>query len=168
MRANVVLASVVLFSRLSAGAVTSSTERRVVLDAVVAQPGIHLRGLQRATGFAWGKLSYHLSVLARAERVRFERRSKFVHVFPASASQTTPPKVTFHHRGAAGPIFDAIPEAGGITQRELETSLGLSHQLIRYHLGSLERGGWVVLLEGRPRRYLRAARTGPKASHAPA
>ncbi|HLE98063.1 MAG TPA: hypothetical protein VI997_11895, partial [Candidatus Thermoplasmatota archaeon] len=53
----------VLYTRLAPDAVLRHRSRERLLRLVRADPGAHARALQRASGFAWGKLHYHLMVL---------------------------------------------------------------------------------------------------------
>ncbi len=143
-----------LYTRLAGADVTDSRERRALLDRVHAQPGVHLRELQRLSEFGWGKFHYHLHVLARSRLVRLDRRARHVHVYAVREAPRV--EALLSVRGAAAQIYRAVPTDAEVSQSDLQRSLGYSPQLISYHLRSLVRDGLVEIVGGRPKRYRRS------------
>ncbi|MEA3202195.1 MAG: hypothetical protein QOE90_3623 [Thermoplasmata archaeon] len=139
--------AVLLYTRLSPEEVGRHPQRRVLLDAVRAEPGIHLRELQRRLGSAWGPFTFHLRMLEDAGYLRQERQGRYRLVFPRGAvplgaSATIP-------LGLARELYDSLPEDGaGVDARELAARLGVSRQLLNHHLRALQARG-LVRDEGR-------------------
>lgn len=145
-----------LYSRIAREDAADSAERQRLLAAIRERPGAHLRGLQRALGFGWGKFSYHVSVLQRAGLVRLERRGRHVHVTPAGIAAGA--ERFLELRGAAARVLDALAaSAAAATQRELAERAGLSRALVSHHLRALAADGLVVEVGGWPKRYARPA-----------
>jgi DNA-binding transcriptional ArsR family regulator len=95
-------------------------------------------------------------VLRRANVLRLERRGHRVHVVPADA-RPTGASISGAH-GSAGSLYARLPPAGGATQRELASALGLSRQLVSHHLRALTRMGLAREVGGFPKRYVRLGR----------
>lgn len=145
-----------LYTRIAREDAADSVERQRLLAAIRERPGAHLRGLQRALGFGWGKFSYHVSVLQRAGLVRLERRGRHVHVTPAGIAAGADRFLEL--RGAAARVLDALRAAeSAATQRELAERAGLSRALVSHHLRALAADGLVVEVGGWPKRYARPA-----------
>lgn len=141
------------YTRISREDVERSAGRRRLLHAIAAEPGSHLRGLQRATGLGWGTLSYHLTVLQRAGLVRLERRGRRVHVVPTGIRAEA--AHFLGARGAASKVYAALAANGGLTQREVARATGISVALASHHLRALAAEGLVVQVAGWPKRYAR-------------
>lgn len=142
----------IFYTRLRPRDVLKSAERAAMLRAVVQEPGVHLRELQRTLGYGWGKLHYHLGVLERSRLVSLAREGKHVHVFcmgevPAARLHT------LKLRGAAQKIFEAVRDGGPLSQAAIAASLRLSTQLVGHHLRALERDGLVSCEPSHPMRY---------------
>lgn len=145
-----------LYTRIPTSRVLAHDERRRLLDVVRARPGLHLRALERAVGFRWGQLTYHVRVLKRARLVQTERSGRFVHVFPAEGQRGHAPEAVLNARGAARRIYDLLSCDGGLSQDQIRARLGISVQLVSHHLRRLERDGLVCASGAAPRRYRRA------------
>ncbi len=78
------------YARVQGSAILELETRRKVLDLIVAQPGIHFRGLLKSTGLGSGTLHYHLSVLEREGYVRHDREGRVKRFF-AKRPVGTPP-----------------------------------------------------------------------------
>lgn len=144
------LSSVQVFAADPAPART--TEREALLAAIQEQPGIHLRALQRRLGLGWGTLSYHLAVLVRSQAVHVVREGKHALVY-ADGSGPLPPVALLALRGAAARIFEDPTLHKAATQSDIQARLGISRQLVTYHLQRLETNGLVAGDDSRPRLY---------------
>lgn len=140
----------------SRGLVQPSHERLRLLELIRGTPGLHLRELQRRTGLGWGALAHHFSTLVRQRAVRVERNGRHLLAYAAGAAPLEETEKLALH-GEARVIYDAIgPE--GSTQGDLVASLGVSRQLVAYHLERLAEKGLVEVSAERPKRYRIVAR----------
>ncbi len=77
------------YARVRGDAILELQTRRRVLELVLAQPGIHFRGLLKESALGSGTLTYHLSVLEREGFLRHERQGRtkrfFATIPPGSA-----------------------------------------------------------------------------------
>lgn len=124
----------VLFTRISRERILDHPARRRLHELVAAEPGIHLRELQRRMGGSWGSTAFHLQMLAQARRVRLEKRGRYTHVFLAGDA----PSAAFVPHPVARRIHEAIPPDGSpIPWQRLRAQVDVSHQLLSYHLRAL-------------------------------
>ncbi len=134
--------ALLLYTRLSPTDILAQETRKRIHDAIVASGGIHKRDLHRRIGCAWGPLTYHVRVLADAGYIRVERQGKYTVISPLSPV-VTDQVVTIPHPVARA-IYERLP-TGGIPMSfaDLHGSLGISRQLLGYHLRGLEAKGLV-------------------------
>jgi len=151
------LAAASLFARLRGKETLRHVVREGIYDHVRQNPGVRFVQLRRQLGLSHGAAAYHLRVLERNRLVRvrtvWTRRS----YFPIDA----PPPA------ASGPahdvVLDALARRPGIRLADVAQELGLSRQLVHYHLRRLVQSGRVeAVREGRDVVYRRAAASRPR------
>lgn len=141
------------YTRIKPSRALESPERAQLYAYVTAQPGEHLRDLQRAMKWGWGTLHYHLAVLRKSDLIVIERAGKHVLAYPRTRSgEAAEHRLSL--RGQAANIYAALSDSS-TTRSELARRLGLSRQLVAHHLSLLEREGLVVVEDGRPKGYRR-------------
>lgn len=158
-----------LYTRIASDRLLDNPNRRAIYDRVMAQPGIHQRELHRAAGGAWGPFTFHLRLLREAGYVRVEDQGRYKLVFPAGANPPTPAGAAIPHPVTRA-VFEAVPGDGAIVAfSELRDRLGLSRQLLSYHLRTLETRGLVVAVRTlqEERGVKRAGARGPAAPRTP-
>lgn len=135
-----------LFSRLDRGRVLDHGLRERVFDAIRRTPGVHYGGLQRELAVPAGTLAHHLHVLEREELVRSQTDGFRRRFYPRGRRSWGQDPLT----EAEQRLVEAIATQPGMTQRDVARHLGLSKQVVNYHLLKLERLGRVhVEREGR-------------------
>lgn len=155
-----------LYTRIKSSRVLDNPERAELYSYVTKHPGQHLRELQRAMGWGWGSLHYHLGVLRKANVIDTKRAGKHTLVYPhVHHGDTTEHRLML--RGQAANVYAALAEVGA-TQSELAARLGLSRQLIAHHLVLLERDGLLIVEDARPKRYRRKLATPARPARPPA
>lgn len=118
--------------------------RRRLHEIVHAEPGLHLREAQRRLGTTWGPLAFHLRMLVQAGYLRQERRGGYTHVYPEGVGGEDAPVP----HPLARRVHEALPEDGSpVPARRLRDQVGLSRQLLAYHLKALERRRLVTFVE---------------------
>lgn len=130
-----------LYTRFTREEVLEHPQRRRLYDLARESPGIHLRELQRRLGCAWGPFSFHLGMLTQAGYLRCEKQGAYRLVFP----QGIRPEGPLIPHPVAQRIHEALPEDGSaIGLRELRDRVGISRQLLSYHLRGLSERNLVV------------------------
>ncbi len=152
-----------LYTRLSPSDLLDHPLRRRIHDEVSRTPGIHLRELNRRVGGGWGAFRVHLRLLRDAGYVRFTRHGKYatVHASAAPAAVSAADPVLPNPLTRA--TFAALPPDGApLDLRDLRDRVGISRQLLNYHVRRLEVEGLAVI-DGPPgRRWI--ARRPPAAA----
>jgi predicted transcriptional regulator len=145
-----------------------NADRARMLALIRGDPGVHMRELQRRTGFGWGRFHHHVRLLRSSLAVRTDRQGRRVLLYPANV---VPPRL-HPIQATAERLLGCVCVNPGATPKELARCVGVSRQLAVYHLRRLDRLGVVQRLPGRPARYLlgpaTAATPGPAAASRPA
>lgn len=127
-----------MYTRIAPNDLLENSRRRGIYERVVAQPGIHQRELHRAAGGAWGPFTFHMRLLREAGYLRVEEQGRYRLVFPASGGGSS---VTIPHPVTRA-VYDAMPADGSVISfTDLVARVGVSRQLLSYHLRTLESRG---------------------------
>ena len=124
-----------------------------MLALIRAEPGLHMRELQRRTGFEWGRFHHHILLLRDASAVRVDRQGRRVLLYPADV---VPPRVR-RLEPTAERLVESVCANPGATPKDLARRVGVSRQLAAYHLRRLEGLGIVRALPRPPARYVLGA-----------
>jgi len=138
---------VVLFSRLSSGALLDHPVRSRLAEVVANQPGLQQRELARRLGLGRGTVEHHLRVLAAAGLVERRRVGGMVGYHPAGGG--IGPAAVALRSATAQRVLGALasePERLGV--RRLGRHLGLTHATVTYHIRRLRDAGYVVRSSG--------------------
>lgn len=137
----------VLFHRRA----TEHPARQQILNAVVAQPGIHYRGLDRALGMGQGALEHHLRVLVREGHLRRRDEGGYACYYVGRPARPLP-------KSGGGRQVLAAVEAGPASITQLAERTGLSPSTVAYHVRRLEQDACVrTERQGRTRLVLSEA-----------
>lgn len=141
-----------LFTRLKKEEILDQPTRYKILGFVLGNPGAHFALIGQRLGLAHGQLAYHLDVLTKEGHV-FARSDGFKKRFyPAD----TPLEVAqgFVMSDVQEKIAEVIAANPGIGKHGLTAALGLSRQVVTYHLEKLEKATQVRRVgEGRTAQY---------------
>lgn len=136
--------------------VLANARRRALYDAVLAQPGIHMRDLHRRTGLRWGSLQYHTAVLIGTGLLVAARAGRRT-VLACDAHGLAPEQIRAVHllRGPrAQLVARAVAASPLVTQRDIALRTGVSFRLVSRYLKVMGDLGLVtVQAGGRPKRY---------------
>jgi DNA-binding Lrp family transcriptional regulator len=129
-----------LYLRLPEPQLLNSSLRSSIYSCVQSNPGATFTEIRSQTGAAAGTVQHHLRVLERGGVLRRVRAGKFTRFYPATARATrlSPPEER---------IARALSDLGPTSQAALGRMLGMSRQLVHYHVEHLEARG-VVTREG--------------------
>lgn len=153
------LAAVAGFTRIRRERVLDHERRRLILEAITTEPGIHLGALRRELELGTGALVHHLRILQREGVVEARRRGNRVQFVPVG------------HRGPVlripGPLqqrlLDIVQETPGLSQTELAQRLEQPRNTVAYHINQLVGEGRLQRRrEGRVVRHYPAPGVGPR------
>lgn len=130
-----------LYSRLKKASLLDQPTRERVHAVVAHAPGISFVEILRVTGLASGVAFHHLRMLEKHGAVASRREGTRRRFYPVGAR--LPPADPLS--AARARILGFVERAGGATQGELASALGLTQQGVSYHLKALERTGHVIV-----------------------
>lgn len=118
-----------LYSRVKGEKVLDNFVRGQIYGYVVANPGASFNQIRKALSLHNGQFAYHVQVLGREKYIRIQRDGIYTRFYPAPMNGGAIP-VT----GMRADIFHVIRENPGISQKEIAKTLGISNQLVSYHV----------------------------------
>ena len=126
-----------LYLRIPEPELLNSSLRGSIYSVVVQSPGLTFTEIRGQVGAASGTLQHHLRVLERGGALRRVRVGKYTRFYPATsrALRLSPPEER---------IARALAQLGPSTQATLGRMLGMSRQLVHYHVEHLEGRGVVA------------------------
>ena len=112
--------------------------RADILGCVVGRPGVHLRGVERMTGYPLGQVLYHLDRLERMGLVVSVKGAGYRRFFVTGAfTREEKPVLAALRHDAPRRIVIRLLEAPGLAHAELREALGLAGSTVSFHLGRL-------------------------------
>jgi len=123
------------YTRLKRGKVLDHFMRGQVYGFIKANPGAHYNLIRRKLEINNGALAYHISVLEREKFIRSRMDGTLKRFYPSDMNIPTGHELTEMERR----IIDVIRANPGFSQKEVALTLGLSPQVINYHIKSLGR-----------------------------
>jgi predicted transcriptional regulator len=134
-----------LYSRLKKESLLNHAVREQIFGFVNSHPGANFSQIMRELNLKNGVLAYHLNTLEREELIRSLRDGTFRRYYPRSGRD-----VPFEIQKA---IIEKIAQMPGIPEGFLADELGISRQVLDYHLDHLVQSGHVRM-ERRGKRNL--------------
>jgi len=139
------LLAVPLYSRLRKEGLLNHAIREQIFGYVNEHPGANFSTIMRELNLKNGVLAYHLTTLEREEMIKSLRDGTYRRYYPRSSRS-----VPFEIQKA---ILEKIGANPGLPEGELAERMGLSRQVLDYHLNSLIDSGHIRL-ERRGKRNL--------------
>lgn len=130
-----------LYHRLEKSQVLNHDLRWRIYEQIQATPGVNYGTLKRSLQLRNGTLTHHLVMLERQELIAAQRdglRKRFY----LSGHRMEPPSPL---SGVQRSILEIVSGAPGATQKEIGELLGLSKQVVNYHIRAMERAGFLRL-----------------------
>lgn len=133
-----------LFSRLKRPELLEHPKRRTIHEAIAAAPGVHFKGLQRATGLANGTLRHHLRHLVAGGLVVERAGARYTCYFPKGRVDARAMEAaSLLKSDGSRAVLEEVQRRPGITAREVADRTGLSPGTVAYHVDRLARCGAV-------------------------
>ncbi len=131
-----------LYSRFKRDQVLSHHLRSDLMDKINEKPGIHLEGLSLSANEHRATIMYHLKVLEREALIKSERDGKYRRFYPMDA---VPAREAISINRTEERVLEEIRGHPGIPETDISVLLGISRQVVNYHVKKLSQRGaiWV-------------------------
>lgn len=124
-----------LYIRLKKEKVLDHEIRGKIQGYILANPGANYTLLKKELKIPNGQLAYHLSVLEREKIIRSKKDGKFKRFY---SKDIKPPDVDEELSQIRLQLIKIIEENPGISMKEFVSKIGISRQLLNFHLRVLK------------------------------
>ena len=124
-----------LYTRLKREKILDHFLRGQVYGFIKANPGAHYNLIRKKLNINNGALAYHISVLERERFIRSRRDGTLKRFYPANMNIPKGHELTEMEKR----IIDVVKANPGFSQKDIANTLGLSPQVVNYHIKSLAR-----------------------------
>jgi uncharacterized membrane protein/DNA-binding MarR family transcriptional regulator len=139
-----------LYSKIRREEVLDQYTRGKIHGYIIANPGEHYNSLKAQLKLKNGTLAYHLRVLEREGYVKSARDGPFKRFYPQEAAV---PRHKSEFSSIQEIVLENIRAHPGITQNDVARKMGVSSQVVNYHIRNLVTAGRIRLQrEGRTTR----------------
>lgn len=142
-----------LFAKLRKKHPLESKMRELIYEYIELYPGENYTAIKKTLGLANGTLVYHLKVLKKADLIKSVSEGRYKRFYPMEPDNLDKSKI-YEHEGAQmltelqKKIIDKIEKEPEISQVGVARALGVSRQLVNYHIIKLVKAG-VLKLKGK-------------------
>ncbi len=112
--------------------------RKKIYTSIKNRPGIYLRELERETSFTIGQLTYHLSILVKANLIKEENAGRFRRFYPLGLNVYEIKILSLLRRPNLRKIIILVLESKRITNKELSEKMSLSPATISWYVQDLK------------------------------
>ncbi len=136
-RLKLTVLAIPLYSRLRKEGLLNHSVREMIFGYVNEHPGANFSTIMRELNLKNGVLAYHLTTLEREDMIKSMRDGTYRRYYPRSSRS-----VPFEIQKA---ILEKIQQSPGLAEAELAGRMGVSRQVLEYHMNSLIDSGHVRL-----------------------
>ncbi|MBN1539947.1 MAG: winged helix-turn-helix transcriptional regulator, partial [Candidatus Thermoplasmatota archaeon] len=131
-----------LYSKLSKKDILNHEVRGLIRGYIIANPGDHYSSIKRNLDLNNGTLAYHLRVLEQSGFIKSMYDGIYKRYYPSNVNISKLKKNVSKQEE----IFNIILENPGVTMEEIGRMIGVSRQVVNYHVKNLIRAGVVSYL----------------------
>jgi DNA-binding MarR family transcriptional regulator len=131
-----------LYVKLKPREVLDQYLRGQIHGYIIANPGEHYNAIKEQLGVTNGALAYHLRVLEKADYIRAARDGMYKRFYPVGVKIPKRRRLSTFQES----IVKTVRDRPALSQKELGELLGVSNQVINYHIKQLE-GANIIRLE---------------------
>lgn len=135
-----VTSAISLYSKLSKKDILNHEIRGLIRGYIIANPGDHYSSIKRNLDLNNGTLAYHLRVLEQNGFIKSMYDGIYKRYYPANINISKLKKNVSKQEE----IFNIILDNPGITMEQIGRMIGVSRQVVNYHVKNLIRGGVVT------------------------
>ena len=142
-----------LFAKIRKRHPLENKMRELIYEYIELYPGENYTTIKKTLGLANGTLVYHLKILKEENLITSVSEGRYKRFYPAESDKLDMIKI-YEHEGPQmlteleEKIIEKMEEEPEISQVEVARSLGVSKQLVNYHIAKLVRAG-VLKLKGK-------------------
>ncbi|MBN1389189.1 MAG: winged helix-turn-helix transcriptional regulator [Candidatus Thermoplasmatota archaeon] len=133
---------VTLYSKLSKKDILNHEVRGLIRGYIIANPGDHYSSIKRNLDLNNGTLAYHLRVLEQSGFIKSMYDGIYKRYYPSNVNISKLKKNVSKQEE----IFNIILENPGVTMEQIGHLIGVSRQVVNYHVKNLIRAGVVSYL----------------------
>jgi DNA-binding MarR family transcriptional regulator len=131
-----------LYSRITNGQVLKQNTRKSIYDYIVSNPGVNFSTIMKDLELKNGVTSYHLSMLEREGYIKSKYTGLYRRFYVNGASTRDFPQSKIRRE-----IIQTIVNNPGISQTQIATYLGVSNQVVNYHIGILRNANFIKIVK---------------------
>ncbi|UCG70152.1 MAG: winged helix-turn-helix transcriptional regulator [Thermoplasmata archaeon] len=131
-----------LYSRITNGQVLDQNTRKNIYDYIVSNPGVYFSSIMKDLNLKNGVTSYHLAKLEKEGYITSKHEGLYRRFFVEGASTNDLPQSKIRSE-----IINIIINKPGISQTEIASSIGVSIQVVNYHVGILREANFIKLVK---------------------
>lgn len=145
-----------LYARLAGQEALSNRARLAIYREVEGRPFVHLREVQRSTGFGFGAVAYHLMVLKRERLIASVRQPgrELFYIPRTNVQGATARALALLAHPTRRRIAEHVLAEGASSQRDLVQRLQVHQGAISRQLARMEQGGLLRSEGARNKRYM--------------
>src|SRR5574341_379844 len=118
--------------------------RKEIYTLIKKRPGVYLRELERETGFTIGQLTYHLSILVKANLItKEETAGRFKRFYPLGLNVYERKILSLLRRPNLRKIIILVLDSKRITNKELSEKMELSPATISWYVQDLKEANLI-------------------------
>jgi DNA-binding MarR family transcriptional regulator len=129
-----------LYSRITNGQVLKQNTRKDIYDYIVSNPGVYFSSIMKDLKLKNGVTSYHLAMLEREGYIKSMHIGLYRRYFVNGVSTGDIPQSKIRRE-----IIQTIVDNPGISQTNIASNLGVSNQVVNYHIGILRKSNFIRL-----------------------
>jgi DNA-binding MarR family transcriptional regulator len=136
------LGALPLYSRITNGQVLKQDTRKSIYDYITSNPGVNFSSIMKVLKLKNGVTSYHLSMLEREGYIKSKNEGLYKRFYANGASTQEIPLSQLRRS-----IVTTIVDNPGISQTDIALKLGLSNQVVNYHVGILKKANLIKIVK---------------------
>ena len=136
------LGALPLYSRITNGQVLKQDTRRNIYDYIASNPGACFSSIMKDLKLKNGVTSYHLAMLEREGYIKSKNTGSFKRVYVKGTSTQEVPLSKIRRA-----IIQIIMDNPGISQTDIASKLGLSNQVVNYHIRIMKEANFVNIVK---------------------
>ena len=118
---------------------TYNSTRTAIFNVIVANPGIHFRGISASLGISIGLAEYHLGILKKSGLVSFFRDGKYKRFFASGKfSRKEMATISLLKHKTVAEIFKILLDKPRVSHSELASRLGITSQALTWQMQNLK------------------------------
>ncbi len=129
-----------IYSKLSRKDILNHEVRGLIRGYIIANPGDHYSSIKRNLDLNNGTLAYHLRVLEQSGFIKSMYDGIYKRYYPSNVNISKLKKNVSKQEE----IFNVILEHPGVTMEQIGRMIGVSRQVVNYHVKNLIRAGIVI------------------------